>query len=189
MTRKLYPTFNNPDLWRNNFGFSFISQSGWQKLRKRILERDKFTCVFCGFKAEKFMIVHHIDDNPNNNRFYNLETICPMCNLILHVGIGTVLDEVVDLYRKSSSSQEEIIRLTRRMRVLGKTDSQIIKALGLKEKVEFRQNIHYLKKLYGFISSRKPSSDMTKNGFSYVYRKEKERISDTKIQKSLNSFI
>ncbi len=101
------------------------------------------------------MMAHHINDNPNDLRLENLETICPMCNLILHVGQGVVIQGIVDLYRESKFFQEDIIRITRQLRVLGKSDEEIIAKLGLKGKVTFKQDIGYLKNLYGFISSRK----------------------------------
>lgn len=79
MMKKLYPTFANPETWRENI-LEKISEEEWAKLRLKILKRDNYTSKYCGFRAEKWQIVHHIDGDPNNNDESNLETVCPMCN-------------------------------------------------------------------------------------------------------------
>jgi len=67
---------------------------------------------------------------------------------------------VVELYENSKFSQNEIIKITREMRDDGKTDSEIIDFLGLKEKVPFKMEREYLSKLYGFVTERL-SKDLT----------------------------
>ena len=81
-----------------------------------------------------------------------------MCNLIKHSGQGCVIVGIVDLYKKSRFSQNEIMRLTHEMRGRGASDARIIRHLGLEEKARFRQDRGYLKGLYGFVTS-KPSFD------------------------------
>ena len=81
-----------------------------------------------------------------------------MCNLIKHSGQGVSLRKVVDLYKKSKYSQNEIIKRTREMRDGGKKDEEIILFLGLKNKAEFKMDEDYLKKLFGFITSRRALS-------------------------------
>ena len=124
-------------------------------MRFVILERDNYTCQYCGFKSEKWQIVHHIDGNSKNNDHDNLETICSMCNLIHHSGQGCVVQNIVDLYKTSNYSQNEIIQNTRRMRANSKTDQEIIEFLGLKEQMPFKMNKQYLTKLFGFVTARK----------------------------------
>lgn len=102
--KKLYPSFADPETWRENIKEK-ISKEEWKKLRLKILKRDDYTCRYCGFKAKKWQIVHHIDGNPNNNDEGNLETICPMCNLIHHAGQGCVVQGIVDLYKESILSK------------------------------------------------------------------------------------
>ncbi|MEM5793243.1 MAG: HNH endonuclease [Candidatus Aenigmatarchaeota archaeon] len=172
--KKLYPSFANPKTWRDNIKEN-ISKQEWRNLRLKILKRDDYTCRYCGFKAEKWQIVHHIDGNPNNNDEKNLETICPMCNLIHHVGQGCVVQKIVDLYKKSKYSQNEIIQITRKLRSEGKTDNEIIKFLGLKQKVPFEMDRNYLKKLFGFITSRKTNQEWTQNALNYGYDLEKSK--------------
>lgn len=76
--KKLTLSFADPKSWRTNIKEK-ITKDEWKILRLKILKRDAYTCQYCGFKAEKWQIVHHIDGNPNNNEEDNLETICPMC--------------------------------------------------------------------------------------------------------------
>ena len=173
MMKRLYPSFANPETWRNDTQENITSEA-WRKLRWNILKRDNYTCQYCGFRAEKWQIVHHIDGNPNNNEETNLETICSMCNLIHHSGQGCVVQGVVDLFRKSNYSQNEIIQITRKMRAKGKTDQELINFLGLKEKVPFKMERQYLKKLYGFVTSRKTDQDWTQKGLEYGYKIVKE---------------
>ncbi len=153
--KPLYLSFAPSDKWRNPKQSKKLEEEEWQKLRKKILERDNYTCVYCGYKSDKYQIVHHIDGNPKNNIDSNFLTICQMCNLIEHSGQGVVLRKVVDLYKKSKYSQNDIIKITRDMRINGKTDEEIINFLGLEEKAEFKMDRKYLKKLFGFVTSRR----------------------------------
>jgi len=178
MTKNLFPTFNNPDKWRSPVRSRLYNTDRRKEIRQQALKRDKNTCVFCGFQAEKYMIAHHINDDPDDLRLENLETICPMCNLIIHIGQGAVIQGIVDLYKGSNYSQENIIRIARQLRALGKSDEEIILKLGLKEKVPFKQNLDYLSKLYGFITSRKGQDDMTIRGLSYVYWEYKNQLNE-----------
>jgi len=152
--RKLFPSFAPPETWRSSKNIISLNSLEWQKLRKKILQRDEYTCQYCGFKSQKYQIVHHIDGNPQNNSDDNLVVICQMCNLVEHAGQGCVVQEVVDLYEKSKFSQDEIIKITREMRDNEKTDTEIIDFLGLKERVPFKMEREYLSKLYGFVTER-----------------------------------
>ena len=158
--RKLFPSFAPPKTWRDNKQVKSLDMAEWKKLRQKILSRDEFTCQYCGFHSEKFQIVHHIDGNPENNSSENLVVICQMCNLVEHSGQGCVVQDVVDLYKKSDYSQNEVIKITREMRDQGKSDDEIIKFLGLKESVPFKMDRDYLSKLYGFVTERL-SRDLT----------------------------
>lgn len=178
MPRRLYPTFNDPNEWRSPRQRRLYNDEKRKQVRLQILKRDNNTCVFCGFQAEKYMMVHHINDNPNDLRRENLETICPMCNLILHIGQGAVIQGIVDLYKESKFFQEDIIRITRQLRALGKNDEEIIQKLALKRKVPFKQDLDYLKDLYGFITSRKAQDDMTIRGLDYVYKTYREQLKE-----------
>jgi hypothetical protein len=152
--RELYPTYADPHLWRNPTKAEELDRIAWQSIRKRILQREDSTCQFCGYRSEKYQIVHHLDEDPRNNEDENLTTICQMCNLIMHSGQGCVVQGVVELYKVSKYKQNDIIKITREMRDKGKSDAEITDFLGLKGKVPFKMNKAYLRRLFGFVSSR-----------------------------------
>jgi len=183
--RKLYPTFAEPIFWRDEKQGEMLDKSSWLSLRKKILERDGYTCQYCDYRSEKYQVIHHLDENPNNNVEDNLVTVCQMCNLILHSGQGCVIKGVVDLYKESNYSQNEIIRITREMRDIGKSDEEIIKVLGLKGKMPFKMDKTYLRKLYGFVTSRptRTRNDMYDRWKEYHFSLIQERKLDNKVKK------
>lgn len=156
--KNLYPSYADPDKWRSPSERTKLQSSDWQTIRLKILRRDNFICQYCGYRAEKYQIVDHIDGNPNNNDDGNLQTVCQMCNLIKHAGQGCVVKGIVDLYKVSKYNQNDIIRIAREMRDQGKTDEEIIRFLGLKNKVPFKMDLEYLKVLYGFVTSKSSRS-------------------------------
>lgn len=56
--------------------------------RPKVLERDKHTCRFCGFKAQKWQEVHHINDDHTNLTLSNLATACAFCHQCFHLGLA-----------------------------------------------------------------------------------------------------
>ncbi|HII54350.1 hypothetical protein COT30_02250 [Candidatus Micrarchaeota archaeon CG08_land_8_20_14_0_20_49_17] len=156
--KMLYPSFAPPARWRSALQGKLLENPAWRQLRRKILDRDDCTCNYCGYRSEKFQIVDHIDGNPENNAENNLQVVCQMCNLIKHAGQGCVIVGIVDLYKKSKFTQNEIIRIARDMRDCGASDERIIMRIGLEETARFRQDLDYLKGLYGFVTSR-PSQD------------------------------
>lgn len=153
--KTLYPSFAPSNKWRNPGQTKKLEGDAWQELRKKILEREDYTCAYCGYKSERYQIVDHIDGNPENNKDENLQIVCQMCNMVKHAGQGCVIRRVVELYKKSKYHQNDIIKITREMRDKGKSDKEIIEFLGLKEKVDFKMDKYYLKKLFGFVTSNR----------------------------------
>ncbi len=151
----LSPSFAPSNKWRNSRQTKKLEGDAWQELRKKILTRNNYTCAYCGYKSEKYQIVDHIDGNPENNKDENLQIVCQMCNMVKHAGQGCVIRGVVQLYKKSKYSQNEIIKLAREMRDHGKSDKEIIELLGLQKKAEFKMDRDYLKKLFGFVTSNR----------------------------------
>lgn len=54
-------------------------------LKQKIFERDQHTCQCCGFKAQKYQEVHHINSNKNDDRESNLTTLCIFCHQCFHL--------------------------------------------------------------------------------------------------------
>lgn len=50
------------------------------KFSQRVLERDAYTCQFCGFQARKFQEVVNLDMNYQNNKLSNMVTACCFCS-------------------------------------------------------------------------------------------------------------
>ncbi len=183
--KPLILSFAPPEKWRNSGQTKKLEGESWQILRKKILERGNYTCVYCGYKSEKYQIVDHIDGNPENNSDNNMQVICQMCNLIKHAGQGCEVQAVVDLYRKSKYNQNTIIKITRKMRDEGSKDLEIIRVLELREKVPFKMDLKYLRKLFGFVSSRQPlEKDMYYHWVNYHNKKlkneNKQRLAQEK---------
>src|SRR3989344_5397377 len=185
--KTLFPSYANPNTWRTVTS-DRTSRETWKQLRLKILERDDYSCQYCGFKCDKWQIVHHIDGNPNNNSHTNLMVVCQMCNLIEHAGMGCVLQGVTDLYRKAKYGQNEIVAKTRQLRAAGKTDTQIIAELGLEEKVQFKQDWNYLRPLFGFVTSRRATDEKTNIALAYQYSVARTQSTPNKEQKSLTDF-
>ncbi|NVO07548.1 MAG: HNH endonuclease [Rhodoferax sp.] len=80
------------------------------KIRKTVLARDDNTCASCGHRAMKWMHIHHIADEENDD-LENLATLCPACHAVMHFGRsmqwGTLEIWKVDI------QQVEIVRATR----------------------------------------------------------------------------
>ena len=185
--KQLFPSYANPNTWRT-IAADKTGKEDWKQIRLKILERDGNACQYCGFKCDKWQIVHHIDGNPNNNQRSNLMVVCQMCNLIEHAGMGCVLQGIVDLYKKAKYGQNEIVAKTRELRAAGKADEEIIRELGLEEKAEFNQDWAYLKPLFGFVTSRKASDEKTNIALAYQCQAVKNQASQNQQQRSLVNF-
>ena len=60
---------------------------------KRVLERDVYTCKYCGFQAKEFQDVVNLDGNYFNNKLSNMITACCFCTQCLFLqAVG--LDEM-----------------------------------------------------------------------------------------------
>ncbi len=150
----LFPTYADPEKWRMVKPVQ-QSKEEWQSIRRGVLERDDYTCQYCGHRSKKYQIVHHLDENPASNSQDNLTVICQMCNVVVHAGQGCVIQGVVDLYKESKYGQIEVIRITRRMRFSeGRKDDKIIAHLELRKEMPFVMSKPYLKRLIGFVTSR-----------------------------------
>jgi intracellular multiplication protein IcmJ len=71
--------------WRKDAQSTESSDEAYRAKRPSILERDRNTCLWCGFKSSKSE-VHHEDDDHTNNSDANLGTACPLCHGVSHIG-------------------------------------------------------------------------------------------------------
>ncbi|USQ14143.1 type IVB secretion system protein IcmJDotN [Legionella lytica] len=63
----------------------------FKSYEQKVLQRDRYTCQFCGFQARLFQDVVNLDNNYTNNKLPNLVTaccFCAQCFFIESVGVG-----------------------------------------------------------------------------------------------------
>ena len=63
----------------------------FKAFEKKVLNRDRYTCQFCGFQARLFQEIVNLDNDYTNNKFPNLVTaccFCAQCFFIESVGVG-----------------------------------------------------------------------------------------------------
>jgi len=79
----------SPGAWRL---YSARKADGrFREFETKVLQRDAYTCQFCGFQAKLFQDVVNLDGNYSNNRLANLATaccFCAQCFFIESVGVG-----------------------------------------------------------------------------------------------------
>lgn len=67
------------------------SDKNYPDFAKKILERDQYTCRFCGFQAKIYQDIVNIDGDYNNNKASNIATaccFCAQCFFLESVGVG-----------------------------------------------------------------------------------------------------
>lgn len=84
----------------------------WRNVRAQVLERDNYSCVYCGVRARKFMQVNHVGAEDSHD-VSNLETVCKPCHQVLHMGINSSEGNVSVI--TTHVEQADIVRLTRRL--------------------------------------------------------------------------
>lgn len=63
----------------------------FKAFEQKVLQRDLYTCQFCGFQAKQFQDVINLDGNYANNKLSNLVTACCFCSqcfFLESVGVG-----------------------------------------------------------------------------------------------------
>jgi len=120
----LRPGVTSPDLWYPKRP----KATEWERIRKTVLERDNWTCVFCKHRARKWMNLHHVS-NSGSNSPKHLAVVCVACHAVLHIGYNLGLG-IIEIW-KSKLSQVEIVRRTREGIRKGRTLTSIKKSLQL----------------------------------------------------------
>ncbi len=69
-----------------------------QRLRPKILERDKHTCRFCGFQSQKYQELSHINGNLDDVREDNLATACIYCHQCFDLEKTSVMNSGVMIW-------------------------------------------------------------------------------------------
>lgn len=81
--------------WRMYDTNSEHADAEFQLVRKKVLDRDDYTCRLCNFKATKWQEVHHVNDDHSDNRKDNLWTVCSYCHMCQHIGLAGRNQEAV----------------------------------------------------------------------------------------------
>lgn len=84
----------------------------WNRIRLQVLKRDNQTCVYCDFRASRFMMVNHIGAEDSHD-LHNLETVCKACHAVLHMGINASSGYLTVI--ESTANQADIVRQTRKL--------------------------------------------------------------------------
>ena len=79
-------------LWRSDDDQRTLLSEANSKLRTAVLQRDNYTCRYCGFKSAKFQALHALDGNPDNCSKENLVTACNLCRQVHHLGACAMND-------------------------------------------------------------------------------------------------
>lgn len=104
----------------------------FMKVRKSILERDDYTCQYCGFRSNKYQEVHHINDNHADNEPDNLITACCLCHACHHIGLAGIKELGVIIYLDPSIkiSQGDLNQLVRALWIAESGDSKDLQRIA-----------------------------------------------------------
>jgi len=67
------------------------ADSRFKAFEKKVFQRDKYTCQFCGFQAKLYQEIVNLDGDFSNNKIDNLVTaccFCSQCSFLESVGVG-----------------------------------------------------------------------------------------------------
>ncbi|GCF10791.1 HNH endonuclease [Dictyobacter arantiisoli] len=68
----------------------------WRRKRAQVLRQSQYTCSYCQLTCRKFMQVNHIGAE-DDHRPENLETVCPACHSVMHLGIN-ILEGTLSIF-------------------------------------------------------------------------------------------
>lgn len=95
---------DNPDTLKKNKSINSNSRypENWRQIALKVKENSQWQCAKCGIQCikpnddisaltksermRKTLTIHHVNDNPADNRLENLIPLCPACHLSFHRG-------------------------------------------------------------------------------------------------------
>jgi hypothetical protein len=143
----LRPSVINEALWEQQRP----PKRKWEKLRASILARDDFTCLGCGHRAIRHMIVHHAGDSRDHSPS-NLATLCVACHAVLHIGRNLALG-TIEIWQ-AEVAQVDIVRQTRAGVQAGRALKEINREFGLRRGPHDPRDIEYANELIFNMGSR-----------------------------------
>lgn len=117
--------------WRMFDSDSEAADTEFALVRKKVLERDDYSCKMCGFKASKWQEVHHVNDDHSDNRKENLLTVCMYCHLCQHIGLAGRNQEAV-LAWIPEIPQDRLHHIIRSVQVAKRWSENAMMARGVK---------------------------------------------------------
>jgi len=118
------------DAWRED---DLRNDDRFRDARAKALSRDGNQCQFCGWVDDKWLEVHHVDDDHQNNDPANLVTTCSWCHRAHHIGLAGVnqlgfiaLHPVAGQVLPSQPMINEMIRMYDWAAYSGKTQSACV---------------------------------------------------------------
>lgn len=76
--------------------------SSWDKIRLKILERDKYECKRCGLNSHDFQVHHMLNthDEPRRDDLENIITLCTKCHRIVEGYKKALRTHFIGIYRR-----------------------------------------------------------------------------------------
>ena len=79
-----------------------MGKNSSRNLKKLISRVKELSCEFCGYKKRSYNLdIHHIDEDPTNNKLENLSILCAICHRDYHRG------NLVYINNKYNGKEEE----------------------------------------------------------------------------------
>lgn len=133
-------------LYRNDDPEKEHSDEKFKIVRTSVLEESDYTCIYCKIRSEKYLEVHHENDDHSCNEKSNLLPICPLCHAPFHVGLSGIKRRGTIIYTKSIS-QINLNILVRSLWIAQDGDDQKIKDFADNLLLQLRQKERIAKDL------------------------------------------
>lgn len=125
--------------WRMDDLHSGVADEKFAATREKVLARDRHACLHCGFRADKYQEVHHLNDNHADNREGNLATVCPLCHASHHIGFAGQRGAVLVWWPEISQEDFNHLLRTIWVAIVAGDDNLKSKAKNLHSLIEHRR--------------------------------------------------